>query len=321
MKGKKKKIINLVVFTSILALSTYKGFKLVDAKNKAYELVNTHTIESTYHGENIVAHRGFSSIAPDNSYESVSLALDCECVDLIEIDVRMTQDGKLVLHHDSTLSIEDLPVRIEDLNLEEIDVEKLNRKYPNFSFENYLYDDTLFQLDRYFGKGFDDNDLITFSNFTRWYSFDKPMIIDVKCNEVNERFEDELYRLLKDHKDNVYIQCYSYDFLKSMQEKYPDFKYLFLVRLNSDISLMNNDSFAGYTVRSGLLSKIKIDPEKMYFLYTVNSSKKFFGLLNNPNYRDNMYIITDNPDYLCALGESKKLARGKRGNSKNGSKL
>ena len=321
MKGKKKKIFNLVVFTSIMALMSYKGVKLVDAKNKAYELVNAHKAESSYHNENVVAHRGFSSLETDHSYESVSLALDCDCADMIEIDVRMTQNGILILHHDSTLSFEDISVRIEDLNLEEVDVEKLNRKYPNFSLENYLYDDTLFQLDRYFSKDFDDTEIITFKSFTSWYSFEKPIIIDVKCSEVNERFEDELYRNLHGHEDKVFIQCYNYDFLKSMQEKYPDFRYLFLVRVNSDIKLMNNDTFTGYTVRSGLLKNIKIDSEKMYFLYTVNSSKKYFGLLNNPKYRDNMYIITDNPDYICALGEAKKLARGKHGENSSVSKL
>ena len=32
---------------------------------------------------------------------------------------------------------------------------------------------------------------------------------------------------------------------------------------------------------------------------------------------DNMYIMTDNPDYLCALGEAKKLGKkDKNGNDK-----
>ena len=134
MRNKKKVFVRCIVVASLLALCASKGFKLVDAKNKAYELIETHTNEEdSEHPENVVAHRGFSSIAPDNSYESVSLALDCDCVDMIEIDVRMTHDGTLILHHDSTLSFEDLPVKIEDLNLEEVDVEKLNRRFSNFS--------------------------------------------------------------------------------------------------------------------------------------------------------------------------------------------
>ena len=47
----------------------------------------------------------------------------------------------------------------------------------------------------------------------------------------------------------------------------------------------------------------------MYFIYTINSSKTYLDLINQKNYQSNFYIITDNPDYICALNDSKKLRK------------
>jgi glycerophosphoryl diester phosphodiesterase len=50
----------------------------------------------------ITAHRGFSAHYPENTMPSVSRAIE-EKSDYVEIDVRMTKDGELVLLHDASL--------------------------------------------------------------------------------------------------------------------------------------------------------------------------------------------------------------------------
>lgn len=50
----------------------------------------------------IVGHRGARGLAPENTIASIRKALDCG-VDEIEIDVRVTKDGKVVLAHDQTI--------------------------------------------------------------------------------------------------------------------------------------------------------------------------------------------------------------------------
>ncbi|MCJ8328463.1 MAG: hypothetical protein HRT89_06560 [Lentisphaeria bacterium] len=60
----------------------------------------------------IIAHRGCSSLAPENTVESVKLALDCNA-DGIEIDVRLTADKQIVVTHDTCtdrISTENLEV-------------------------------------------------------------------------------------------------------------------------------------------------------------------------------------------------------------------
>ena len=51
----------------------------------------------------IVAHRGASGIAPENTLAAIQLALDIG-VDWIEIDVRQTLDRVLVCLHDETVN-------------------------------------------------------------------------------------------------------------------------------------------------------------------------------------------------------------------------
>jgi len=51
-------------------------------------------------GALVSAHRGFSKIAPENTMPALQAAFDAGA-DLVEIDVRMTADGALVLMHDA----------------------------------------------------------------------------------------------------------------------------------------------------------------------------------------------------------------------------
>jgi glycerophosphoryl diester phosphodiesterase len=50
----------------------------------------------------VIAHRGASSIAPENTLPAFMKAL-AEGADAIELDVKLTKDGTLVVHHDQTL--------------------------------------------------------------------------------------------------------------------------------------------------------------------------------------------------------------------------
>ncbi|MCX6218794.1 glycerophosphodiester phosphodiesterase family protein [Spirosoma sp.] len=58
---------------------------------------------ATHHKMGISAHRGASPAAPENTLATFRLALQMQ-VDYIEIDVRTTKDGKLVILHDGTLN-------------------------------------------------------------------------------------------------------------------------------------------------------------------------------------------------------------------------
>ena len=48
----------------------------------------------------IMAHRGWSSRAPENTLAAIKLAVDEDCIHSIEIDVQLTKDGVPVIIHD-----------------------------------------------------------------------------------------------------------------------------------------------------------------------------------------------------------------------------
>ena len=50
----------------------------------------------------VAAHRGWSEKYPENTMEAYQAAIDLN-VDQLEIDIRITKDGELVLIHDATV--------------------------------------------------------------------------------------------------------------------------------------------------------------------------------------------------------------------------
>src|SRR5690554_2059492 len=50
----------------------------------------------------VIAHRGASSLAPENTLAAINKAIELNA-DLVEIDVRLTSDGHLIVIHDRTV--------------------------------------------------------------------------------------------------------------------------------------------------------------------------------------------------------------------------
>ena len=60
---------------------------------------------SSLYSENapeVIAHRGLSSKAPENTLSAIQAAMDVDA-DRIEIDVQLTKDGEVVLMHDKNI--------------------------------------------------------------------------------------------------------------------------------------------------------------------------------------------------------------------------
>lgn len=304
MKKRIKKIRNLTIgVLTILFLGN--SFRLIKGNKEALKVVSNHKI-SNNHEENIVAHRGFSGIYPDNSYLAISKALELPCVDMIEIDVRLTSDKTIVLHHDKNTSINDLIVSISKVDLTDIEDDLAINDFNLYNLGDINTKDSIFLFSRYLSKSKYQSYLIRLKNILFLFKDSKTLIIDIKTNKVDYQFMEELNNLLIGYQGNIYIQSNCYEFLIYMQEKYPSYKYLFIVNSKNDITKMSSN-FDGFTINYKLLGDIIVDDDKLYFIYTINSKEKYLNIINNENYHENMYIITDNPDYICGLHD--KLLR------------
>ncbi len=304
MKKRIKKIRNLTIgIVTILFLGN--SFRLIKGNKEALKVVSNHQ-NSNNHEENIVAHRGFSGIYPDNSYLAISKALELPCVDMIEIDVRLTSDKTIVLHHDKNTSINDLIVSISKVDLTDIEDDLAINDFNLYNLGDINTKDSIFLFSRYLSKSKYQSYLIRLKNILFLFKDSKTLIIDIKTNKVDYQFMEELNNLLIGYQGNIYIQSNCYEFLIYMQEKYPSYKYLFIVNSKNDITKMSSN-FDGFTINYKLLDDIIVDDDKLYFIYTINSKEKYLNVINNENYHENMYIITDNPDYICGLHD--KLLR------------
>ncbi len=68
----------------------------------------------------VIGHRGARSLAPENTLEGIRTAAKCRA-DLVEVDVRLSKDGALVLMHDETVDrTTGGKGKVEDLNLDDL---------------------------------------------------------------------------------------------------------------------------------------------------------------------------------------------------------
>jgi glycerophosphoryl diester phosphodiesterase len=79
----------------------------------------------------VIGHRGARSLATENTLEGIKAAARCRA-DQVEVDVRLSRDGSLVLMHDETVDrTTDGSGKVEDLDLAELKALDLNgQKIP-----------------------------------------------------------------------------------------------------------------------------------------------------------------------------------------------
>ena len=211
MKKRIKKIRNLTIgILTILFLGN--SFRLIKGNKEALKVVSNHQ-NSNNHEENIVAHRGFSGIYPDNSYLAISKALELPCVDMIEIDVRLTSDKTIVLHHDKNTSINDLIVSISKVDLTDIEDDLAINDFNLYNLGDINTEDSIFLFSRYLSKSKYQSYLIRLKNILFLFKDSKTLIIDIKTNKVDYQFMEELNNLLIGYQGNIYIQSNCYEFL------------------------------------------------------------------------------------------------------------
>lgn len=103
MKKSTKKFLGFAIPTAVLAAATRKAYVDIryGAKN-AKETLKFSEIAQGKEGINLTAHRGLSSVAPENSLEAFKQAARYNYYAL-ECDVHCTTDGKWVIIHDCML--------------------------------------------------------------------------------------------------------------------------------------------------------------------------------------------------------------------------
>lgn len=148
----------------------------------------------------IIGHRGAAGIAPENTLESIDAAKKNKA-DAIEIDIRLTKDGKLVVFHDDgLLRMTGVHKQVDELTLKELKSIKLisGDKIPSLEETLKKAGSTPLVIE---GKG--DNWSEPLSNVLKKHKGPKPIVISYNHRELllfsNKHKSIETYAI-EDHR-------------------------------------------------------------------------------------------------------------------------
>lgn len=251
----------------------------------------------------IGAHRGESSLAIENTKESIVLASENNEVDYIEVDVRMSLDGKLYLSHD-----DDVLTANGNQNISEMmsaDIEASSFIYVKDEKVNYF--DLIFDKDgremlrRIRGLNGDSYSIISLSDAMKLFG-DKKILLDLKFGDNVLRYVDSLKKFFKE-KDtsNIVFQSDDPTSLLYFKSEMPDAFCSILVR--DEESLKYIDYFDGIGIRKDVVDKEfvveAINQDKLVLVWTIKSKQDLDKVTEELGDNcDDVVYITDYPDII-----------------------
>jgi glycerophosphoryl diester phosphodiesterase len=225
----------------------------------------------------ITAHRGFSKGVPENTIPAIEKAID-EQSDYVELDVRVTRDGELVLLHDGSLR-RTTGVKNNIWDVDYADIETLDAG----SWLSAEYSE------------------VTIPRLREVMELCKGRInlnLDLKYRSAAEGLEEKIVALISEY--DMYWQCVvtstSLTCLEKIKELDPNIRTGYIM-YRFQPSMLTNDAVDLFSIKSTLVSwdivrKIH-QSGKILYVWTVNSSSELqrMSRLGVDN------IITDNPTY------------------------
>ena len=228
----------------------------------------------------IIAHRGASSLARENTIDSFKKAIEIG-VDMIEFDVRRTKDQALIVHHDELM--EGKPVK--ELTYDEI-------------------------LKMAIGQGFS---VPTFEEVLKCTSGKIKLDVEIKEEGYEKEVVELLFRYFK--KDQFVITSFYDPCIKRIKDHDPDIKaglILGISKPKQPIETRISEFFPARRCREakadflvphwrllwfGFLDRAKRE-HRPVFVWTVNDQRRIWKMLHDERIDA---IITDKPDLAISL--------------------
>jgi len=244
----------------------------------------------------IVAHRGESGHAPENSIAAFQMAMDMKA-DLIELDVHMSSDGEAIVIHDATLE----------------------RTTNGTGTVNDYSAEELVALDNgsWFDEKFRDERIPTVSQVWKTINGRSVMLIEVKrgLNGPYEGLGKRVVDIIRsvDGESWCIVQAFDSHYIKEVNNYAPDIEtqklivqQLDWIPLYADIKFQWGYSLEGIEVTAlnsyyKFITRNRVDNRKSNglktYVYTVNSEEDMIKMVNIGV----TGIITDFPDRLYKL--------------------
>lgn len=279
----KKRLITILAGVSI-AITSFGGPALAAVHGEVGKVISKQEQQEIVN----VAHRGASGHAPENTMGAFQKGFEMKA-DYIEIDVQMTEDGELVVIHDTTVDrTTNGTGYVGDLTLEEIR-----------------------QLDAgsWFSEAYADEKVPTFEEVLDAFRGKVGILIELKAPElypgVEEKIADALMERNMDQPNNekIIIQSFNHESMKKSKELLPDLPHGVLAGPSwANVTEEQLAQFATYAdyfnpnmniVTDELVSDVHEAGMKI-FPYTSRTQEQAFHLFNlNVD-----GIVTDYPEHV-----------------------
>lgn len=208
------------------------------------------------------AHRGDSLEAPENSLSAVRSSVE-QGIDAVEIDVQLTKDGVVVLHHDYNLQrMAGVPKRVNELTYDE--VARLNIGIRD--------------------GGFDESERIPMlAEVLAEVQGKAKLIVDLKPYGPGDELANEVVALIEqfDMVQECYIQSFDRQTLHQIRQLNPDIRIgQILYFAVGDLSLLDVDF---YTIEQVMLTEAFVERAhkdgREVWVWTVNSERNLKEVL------------------------------------------
>ncbi|MEQ4209336.1 glycerophosphodiester phosphodiesterase family protein [Actinopolymorpha sp. B17G11] len=165
----------------------------------------------------VIAHRGSSGVAPENTLAAVRLAI-AQKSDVIENDIQRTQDGALVIMHDTTLT--------RTTDVEQVFPDRAPWNVRDFTLAEIK------QLDAgsWFAPEFAGEQVPTLAEWVNAVGQQAGMLLEPKSPELYPGIDTDLDKELRSlpafnralKADRVVVQCFNHSWLRTYKDLAPD---------------------------------------------------------------------------------------------------
>ena len=232
----------------------------------------------------IMAHRGASSVAPENTMAAIQAAINAGA-DWVEIDVQETADGEIVVIHDSDLKkIAGQPIRVADSSLLELQQ---------------------FDIGSWFDPRFSEQRIPTLAQVLELSKNRIGVNIELKYYGGERRLEESVAEIVESAgmEPQVVFMSLDYDGIQRLRKLRPGWKMGLLSSVSlGDLRRLDLD-FLALNAHSASRSRIRHIQEsgKQIMTWTVNDASGMSSMFN----RGVDFIITDKPALAVSLLEQR----------------
>lgn len=234
--------------------------------------------DEIYEMPDVSAHRGDSKHAPENTIPAFQKAIEIGA-DWIELDVRQTMDGEIVVHHDASLKrTAGVEKNIHDLSYAEL------RQYD---------------VGSWFSTSYQGLQVSTLDEVLRLYKGKVKFIVELKPTGNEVDFEQRVIDIMKHHKmqDDCIMASLNKNVLKHVKQVDPNVQTMYIMSIAlgrvSDISFADQLSVEASFVTRELLQSIHQKGKKLT-AWTINQEDKVKQMI----YLGVDNIVSDDPSYV-----------------------